>query len=244
METTDTLSRKDLQFTLDFINDSLGVSDCDTLSSLILGLREEVSFDYSAIALLKLNDSGLESFDGINVNFPMEFAEQYILKNIPKVDPTVHHHLSNFGLSHWRDFASVPEMRELYGDFRIKEAYINGIRNKGSGSGSFFTISGLRVPKARRTGAILTATMPHLHQALMRVIGSSGRMKANPLSHRETEVLRWISLGKSSWDISMILNISERTVNFHATNIISKLDASNRTHAVAVALGNELIKLG
>jgi DNA-binding CsgD family transcriptional regulator len=35
------------------------------------------------------------------------------------------------------------------------------------------------------------------------------------LSNREIEVLKWAALGKTSWEMSMILEISERTVNFH-----------------------------
>lgn len=55
------------------------------------------------------------------------------------------------------------------------------------------------------------------------------------LSAREKEVLNWLKHGKSSWDISAILGISERTVNFHIYNIMKKLEVVNRPQAVAVA---------
>ena len=55
------------------------------------------------------------------------------------------------------------------------------------------------------------------------------------LSGREREVLSWLKHGKSSWDISAILQISECTVNYHIYNIIKKLDVQNRPQAVAVA---------
>ncbi|MBI4683041.1 MAG: helix-turn-helix transcriptional regulator [Nitrospirae bacterium] len=63
----------------------------------------------------------------------------------------------------------------------------------------------------------------------------------SPLSKREVEVLNWLKNGKSSWDIATILNISERTVNFHVRNIMQKLNAVSRTQAVAVAIENNLI---
>jgi len=59
------------------------------------------------------------------------------------------------------------------------------------------------------------------------------------LSQRENEVLNWIMEGKSSWDISNILNISESTVKFHIDKIMKKLSAVNRTHAVAIAMRKE-----
>lgn len=61
------------------------------------------------------------------------------------------------------------------------------------------------------------------------------------LTPREQEVLRWASEGKTSKDISIILGISDKTVNLHADNFISKLNASNRTNAVARAIRLNLI---
>lgn len=57
------------------------------------------------------------------------------------------------------------------------------------------------------------------------------------LSEREKEVLGWLKQGKTSWAISVILNISERTVNYHVGNILRKLGVCNRTHAVAESAG-------
>ncbi len=63
------------------------------------------------------------------------------------------------------------------------------------------------------------------------------------LSKREIEVLSWIKEGKTSWEIARILLISERTVNFHVRNVIKKLDAKNRTHALAIAVAERLIDI-
>ncbi|NIR96415.1 MAG: helix-turn-helix transcriptional regulator [Gammaproteobacteria bacterium] len=67
--------------------------------------------------------------------------------------------------------------------------------------------------------------------------------RGGQLTAREREVLQWLAKGKSSWDISMILHISERTVKFHVSNILHKLNAGTRAHAVAIALAQELIVL-
>lgn len=63
------------------------------------------------------------------------------------------------------------------------------------------------------------------------------------LSHRELEVLNLLKLGKTSWDISRILGISERTVNYHIGNIMDKLDVTNRIQAVYEAVNLDLIDL-
>lgn len=51
------------------------------------------------------------------------------------------------------------------------------------------------------------------------------------LSKREVEVLRWTAEGKTSGEVAEILRIAERTVNFHITNAVTKLNASNKTAA-------------
>jgi DNA-binding CsgD family transcriptional regulator len=64
------------------------------------------------------------------------------------------------------------------------------------------------------------------------------------LTPKEEEVLRWLSEGKSTSDIASILAICSRTVKFHISNILRKLNAENRTHAVVIALDRGLIKRG
>lgn len=63
-----------------------------------------------------------------------------------------------------------------------------------------------------------------------------------PLTDRECTVLDWLKEGKTNWEIAAILGISERTVKFHVANIRTKLSASSRSHAVALAYSNNLIK--
>ena len=64
------------------------------------------------------------------------------------------------------------------------------------------------------------------------------------LTSREREVLLWTSAGKSCWDVSIILGISEKTVRFHTAQIRTKLNAANTTHAVTRALQQGEITLG
>jgi len=61
------------------------------------------------------------------------------------------------------------------------------------------------------------------------------------LSDREVEVLRLGAVGKSNQEIAVILSISNNTVKFHMKNIFIKLNVSNRTEAVMVAVKRKLI---
>ncbi|MES2263779.1 MAG: helix-turn-helix transcriptional regulator [Pseudomonadota bacterium] len=62
------------------------------------------------------------------------------------------------------------------------------------------------------------------------------------LTSRECETLYWLKEGKTNWEISAILSISERTAKFHVANVLDKLGASTRGHAVALAFAQNLIR--
>ena len=63
------------------------------------------------------------------------------------------------------------------------------------------------------------------------------------LSEREHEVLRWTALGKTSDEVAVILGISTRTVTFHVSEILAKLDAKNKVHAAVKALMLNILHL-
>lgn len=60
---------------------------------------------------------------------------------------------------------------------------------------------------------------------------------------REVEILKLIAVGHKNKDIAFHLSITEATVNAHIKNILAKLNAADRTHAVTVALRRGIIRL-
>ena len=73
-----------------------------------------------------------------------------------------------------------------------------------------------------------------------------GRMRApaeEALSAREVEVLRLVARGSSNQEIARSLHISQATVKSHLIHIFGKLDVSDRTAAVTVALERGILRL-
>ncbi|WP_339141025.1 helix-turn-helix transcriptional regulator [Pseudoalteromonas galatheae] len=77
----------------------------------------------------------------------------------------------------------------------------------------------------------------HLLQALKRSF-SKDKIK---ITKRERDCILWASEGKTSWEISQILGISERTVNFHLNNCIEKTNSANRQQAIVKYLFNHTL---
>ena len=63
------------------------------------------------------------------------------------------------------------------------------------------------------------------------------------LSGREKDILKWAAIGKTSWEISSILKISERTVNFHLNNAAVKLNVTGRRAACSIAIARGVIAI-
>jgi len=63
------------------------------------------------------------------------------------------------------------------------------------------------------------------------------------LTERETEILKCVAAGKSNKLIAAELNISDGTVKTHMKSILPKLNASDRTHAVTIALKRGILDL-
>ena len=67
--------------------------------------------------------------------------------------------------------------------------------------------------------------------------------KISLLTDREIEVLVQVANGMSNKEIATSLDISERTVKNHISNIFKKIDVSDRTQAAVFAIKNDMIKL-
>ena len=63
------------------------------------------------------------------------------------------------------------------------------------------------------------------------------------LTPRETDVLRLIAAGNANKEIGSQLGLTEETIKSHVKNILGKLDANDRTHAVTIALKRGVIDL-
>jgi LuxR family quorum-sensing transcriptional regulator LasR len=62
------------------------------------------------------------------------------------------------------------------------------------------------------------------------------------LTTREKEVLQWIAVGKSSWEITQIVSCTEAGMNYHCGNIHRKFSVRSRWGALVMALEQGLIQ--
>ena len=116
-----------------------------------------------------------------------------------------------------------------------------------------------KVVRALKAGARAYILKRHVHRELLEAIRAihAGQKRIPPevaaelaehaaddeLTAREIDVLRLIAGGNGNKQVADLLCIGEATVRTHVGNILSKLGANDRTHAVTIGLSRGIIEL-
>ena len=186
--------------------------------------------------------------------FPSDWWTRYNEQNYMRVDPIVTHTLRQHTPLLW-DCES--ELADRSVDVGVRE-FMQDAMDFGLRKGATFPVHGANGEIALLSfvlnehsknfernhdvlfeGQLFSA---YVHEAVRRVFGQEFVPIQNArLTGRETECLKWTAEGKTTWEIAAILGISERTVIFHLQNVSEKLNASNRSHAVARAISRQII---
>ena len=134
--------------------------------------------------------------------------------------------LCDVDMPHMNGFGVLSELRKSAGQLRNVPFL-------------FITAYGSREShlQARRLGCDDFLTKPLDFELVVEIIRN--RLAQQPrqtpidfeLTDREIEALTWVARGKSSTDIAVLMNVSERTVNFHVNNVIRKLGVATRVQA-------------
>jgi len=83
----------------------------------------------------------------------------------------------------------------------------------------------------------------YAHERMMAVGLNNPPPAPARLTPRETEIMTYTAVGKTAWDISVILGVSEDTVKEHISNVCQKFGVYSKTHAAAISIINALITL-
>jgi LuxR family transcriptional regulator, quorum-sensing system regulator SolR len=210
------------------------------LFQAILSLGKELGFDHCAYGLrMPIPLTNPKTFM-IN-NYPTAWQTQYQAKNYLAIDPTVQRAMRSLLPVLWTDelFCPTSELWEEARSFGLRFGWAQSIHDF-NGTGSMLTLVRSNDPILKTELDVKIFKMIWLcqvaHLGMSRCLTPKLMPEVNAkLSNREIAVLRWTAEGKTSGDISCILNIAERTVNFHINNAITKLNAANKTSAAIKA---------
>ena len=169
-------------------------------------------------------------------------------RKLKDADPVRRHVLRSVNPCFWTEAPydrqrepRAKEVMDLAADFRMKEGFCVPIRE--GGSVRAVSVAGDKPDSGPIIKSVLHIISLFTYCRFRALINPALPPSHSLLTYREREALRWVSIGKSDWDISTILHISERTARAHVANAMHKLKAANRTAAVTEALSRGEIPL-
>ena len=189
-------------------------------------------------------DEHLQDHHLLVSTFPAGWMGRYLDQDYARIDPVVRRVLCEHSPFFWSEAVFHAEgedraaVRKIFG-----EAAEHNIR------------AGVALPVITHDGAVVGVSLggeivdiPPGSFGMISVISTFAIVRAidirdqakrhdRPrLTPREIECLKWAADGKTEWEISAILHVSEHTADKHLANAHRKLGAANRAHAVALGI--------
>jgi len=239
-----------------FVSGLQSTNDLDDLRTVFESKARDLGLKYFTYHIVKI--AGLGTYlPYVITTYPDDWVQHYINQDYVRSDPVIAHGPKMMLPFEWDQVASRDKLEgksaTLYkeaADLSIAKGLsipIHGHR------GEFAMMSVVPDAKGQEAEKLIAEHRNELHLLALYYHNHAGSMlierklgatkRKSVLTAREREVLQWTAVGKSTWDISQILHLSEASVVFHVENAKRKLGVTNRTHAVVQAIMLGLISL-
>jgi len=212
----------------------------DDLFTALTAIARDLGFDYCAYGLrsrLPLCKPRTIMFN----NYPVRWQARYQDQDYLSVDPTIEHGMHSLAPTVWPDAPSgkAATFWEDARSFGLRVGWAQSSRDA-KGTVGMLTLArsgeGLSETEIREKGLKMCWLVHTAHLGMSQLLMTRLMPEADArLSKQEANVLRWTAEGKTAGEVSDILDISERAVNFHIRNAMLKLGAANKTAAAVRA---------
>lgn len=230
---------------LDFIERIEPLNTADDILNALLGIITEFGLTSFCISGLPEPGESLREYVLLS-GWPTAWLERYIRQDYVHVDPVIRQLRRTVTPFKW-DEAAYDRDNEP-GAHRVMTEATEFRMNSGL-TVPIYSVSGFqacvtygsaerKVDLPSRSVAALHLISIYAHNKTRDIMvgnGNRAAKRATGLSAREIEVLKWMAAGKTNWEIARILGVAERTVEFHVSQALRRLNAVTRTQAVAEA---------
>lgn len=213
-------------------------------------LSKEMGYDHFLYAV-RVNISLTRPYQFIFSGYPPSWLKHHQDAGYTQTDPVVIHSLKHVVPLLWEQVVAGDDegakiMKEAR-DFGLVSGATFPVHGQAGETGLLSLSSGTAPESARQdilqslAEAQLFAC--YLHEAVRCLVLSKEALpvKRPVLTSREKECLLWAAEGKTAWEISNILSLSERTIVFHLANATHKMGAINCRQAVVRAVSMGLV---
>lgn len=174
--------------------------------------------------------------------WPTGWMARYFDRGYVSVDPVISRIRSDLASFTWEEAPIRAErtdnVRQMMGEaseFGLNAGFAIPLITL-EGDIASVSLGGERMDLPQRAKGMLTLISTYALGRAMQLRTRKPATLYRPLTSRETEAMRWAADGKTEWEISVIMSISEHTAAKHLNNARAKLGAANRVQAIANAI--------
>lgn len=228
--------------TIDFLQALLEAENEDALLGCLNDAAVRCGFDKFLVGMQWHGPQGDLRYRVLS-GYPMQWQQMYLERSYVEHDPTVAHCQTSDAALVWSETVFAGEKRlEMLEEARsfglgygisLPIHEMHGVKSMVSLARDKPFESAAEADEVVSSGKLLANCAHFAYRKLL-----TGEMRASgtrSLTAQERECLRWVAVGKTSYEIGKILRISELTVGNHIKNLMYKLDVKSRAQAVAVA---------
>lgn len=227
-------------------------SSMEEVKSLCDSFSELVGFEHYLFGICRPTSLSAPEISTIT-NYPESWTKLYFESSFQSQDPVVRYCFENVTPIRWDHLLQLDDYLTPAAEQILAQAAQAGLAHGLSiplrSHNGDFAIFSLATASGEDIDARYEKVLPLAHAFSIELFGTVMRININNkskekdnLTPREVECLFWACEGKTTWEISKIIDVTERTVIFHLTSATKKLGAVNRQHAVAKAMSSGLIK--
>lgn len=230
---------------LDFVDDIQASITTAAVKLRFEAAIAEFGFHAYIMAGIPVGGRKLEQLTLAN-GWPSEWFSTYVREDLAAVDPIPRHSLRSLDPFEWRDAPydrehdlAAKSVMDRAVDFQFNEGFCIPVHYDDAAAAISMAGDHIEIGPSSRGALHLMAVFAHGRlRSLTRPM-----KRQRVLSKIEAETLRWAAAGKTIWETSIILRLSERNVKFHLSEAQRKLGTANKTSTVAQAIVADEIRL-
>lgn len=213
-------------------------------------LSGQLDFDSALAAQILITDEGRVLTQFINHSYDETWLKLYIERNLLQIDPYISMAISEDKPFVWNNCfegRSLTEeqidMLQAMQSYGLSSGIAYGLESNTSNGKliTFCSISGLTREHQQTAMNMMYLLLPMLQYCMDQQ--PTKHTAVAQLTPKEQEVLKWAIEGKTCWETSIILSVTEAAIKFHLNNIYKKFGVSSKAQAIVKAISSRHIEV-
>ncbi len=238
------LSTQDKVHFTDTVQSLAAVTNTGDYRTLLANeIRQLIPFELMVCGVGEIRQGGVYVQHLVNLAVPDAYLGRIINRQGKVETPIIRRWLHTCQPQYYeKDHVKGPPVdegwRALFDSYHLDSLFAFGQKNDNGNLCSYICLYNVMSDDLQKNILLSNLLMPSIHSCMQKIYvrqqqnAQRNSIQLARLTRREQDIAHWVSLGKTNWEIAIILGISALTVKTHVQNILGKLQLSSRTELI------------